>query len=119
VDDNVFNILVLETLLSTAFKLNAADRALNGQEAVDACLARSRPYDLIFMDLNMPIKDGLEASSEILQIFPDCHIIALTAYNTDVFKEKCYAIGMRGFLTKPVSEERLGQLLRERGFIQS
>ena len=76
VDDNVFNIIALELILKEKFKIKN-DKALNGQLAIDKVIERmspcqscgySRSYKLIVMDCNMPIVDGLEATTAILNL---------------------------------------------------
>lgn len=92
VDDNVFNVMTLKMVLEAQFNLQA-DKSMNGLEALEAVGKRKEhPYKLIFMDCNMPVMDGLEATSKILELFisdpsysgrPAPYIVALTAYNTD------------------------------------
>ena len=85
------------------------------------------------MDCNMPIMDGFQASVQIrdmifqhnyafLQQRPLLRIeapqiVALTAYNTDAFKEKCFSAGMAKFLTKPMNVDKLKAVLRDLGLI--
>jgi CheY-like chemotaxis protein len=73
VDDNMFNLIPLELLLEEMFDISV-DKAMNGQEAV-SCFIKNlsktccdKKYKLIFMDLNMPIMDGYEATRQILSI---------------------------------------------------
>ena len=67
------------------------------------------PYDIIFMDCNMPILDGFQASTQIKELYAAKkikhypYICALTAYTTGVFRTKCFNSGMRNYLSKPVS----------------
>ena len=131
VDDNIFNILALETILSNK-NVGLTERALNGQEAVNlvqkrldyykskpcTCTGRSThraDYQLIFMDCNMPVMDGFEATRRILQMSPTAKIVTLTAYSTEEFRSKCQEAGMLEFLTKPINEEKLSQLLLDVG----
>ncbi len=90
--------------------------AENGQRAVEFC-ARER-YDLILMDVQMPIMDGLAATREIRKHEePDRHvpIIALTASAMTDELERCIAAGMDGLLTKPLEPLRLGETLARHG----
>jgi two-component system, sensor histidine kinase len=118
VDDNIFNVVTLQTILEFTHSLRS-DKATNGKEAVDLvrrrlemdqrnpciCPLRRSNYKLIFMDCNMPIMDGFQATQEIRKMLPPSTpvcIAALTAYTTENFKEKTFASGMDYFLTKPV-----------------
>jgi two-component system, sensor histidine kinase and response regulator len=67
------------------------------------------------MDCNMPVMDGFEATRRILEMSPNAKIVALTAYSTEDFRSKCQEAGMIEFLTKPLNEEKLSQLLLEVG----
>jgi CheY-like chemotaxis protein len=84
--------------------------ASDGKEAV-AAVAR-QDFDAVFMDVEMPIMDGLAATAEIRQLETPLNkhtpIIALTS-TTD--REKCLAAGMDGFAAKPLNSERLQQLV--------
>jgi two-component system, sensor histidine kinase len=88
--------------------------AANGEEAVRA--ASSRPFDLVLMDLHMPVLDGLGATRAI-RCMPDASIstlpiVALTADALDETRERCLVAGMNDFLTKPVSPQKLATSLR-------
>ena len=110
-EDNLVNQKVLMRLLQRLGY--AADLATNGQEAVTALQARA--YDVIFMDLQMPVMDGLDAARLIrssLERQP--YIIALTAAATPEDREQCLAVGMNDFVTKPATAESIRQAL-ERG----
>jgi signal transduction histidine kinase/ActR/RegA family two-component response regulator len=85
-----------------------ADWAKNGREAVD--MALSNEYDLIFMDLQMPELDGIEATYEIRDQLPvreQPYIVALTANALGETREACQDAGMNDFVTKPVTMEEL------------
>jgi two-component system, sensor histidine kinase len=88
--------------------------AADGEEAVRA--ASSRPFDLVLMDLHMPVLDGLGATRAI-RALPDpgistLPIVALTADALDETRERCLVAGMNDFLTKPVSPQILASCLR-------
>ena len=129
VDDNVFNIMTLQTILEISLKLKS-DKALNGKLALDlikkrieenkrepcSCSRKRANYKLIFMDCNMPVMDGFQATQEIRNLLLDkddsIHIVALTAYTTEDFEKKCLNIGMDTFLTKPVSDTKILKLIK-------
>lgn len=113
-EDNRTNRLVIEKLLSGAVR----DIRFwsNGQEAVDGYL-EARP-DIIFMDISMPLKGGLAATSEIRALerqhgLPPCVIIALTAHAMVEDRDRAIAAGMDGFLTKPIRRTELTGFLNE------
>jgi signal transduction histidine kinase/ActR/RegA family two-component response regulator/HPt (histidine-containing phosphotransfer) domain-containing protein len=86
----------------------------NGQEALQA--ARSRRFDVVLMDLHMPVLDGVGATRAI-RALPDpaistLPIVALTADAFPETRERCLVAGMNDFLTKPVSPQKLAASLR-------
>ena len=110
VEDNEVN----QSLLKQLFKQWQLrfDLAQNGEEAIT--LLRSRKYDLILMDIQMPVMDGYTATTEIRQVLNlDTPIIAMTAHALSGEREKCLGLGMNGYISKPVHEEDLFQLIQE------
>lgn len=84
----------------------------NGSEAVTAY--QQLPYDLIFMDCNMPVMDGFDATRQIRRLEGDRRhvpIIAMTASALQGDREKCLAAGMDDFISKPLRLQQLGQLV--------
>lgn len=80
--------------------------AKNGVEAVKAW--QTQPFDLIVLDIQMPLKNGFEVTSFIReQPGGNVPILALTADNSPSEKTKCLEAGMNGCLSKPVSKEVL------------
>ena len=109
-EDNDSNFLLLETLLSdTEIK---TIRAGNGIEAVELC--KSNPQiDLVLMDIKMPKMNGYEATKLIKKLRPYLPIIALTAYSTDVDKNKAFASGCSDFISKPTKRDLLLSKINE------
>ena len=111
------NILVAEDndsnfqLVKKILKDNDLDRAITGAEALEK--ARNNSYDLIFMDMRMPVMDGLEATFLIRQFDEDIPIIALTANAFDSDKEAALAVGCNHFMTKPLKKKELMKLLSD------
>ena len=101
VEDNVFN-----RMLATIFLTNAGievHEAPNGQLAVD--LARTQPYDMILMDVQMPVQNGYQATAQLRQdLGLTTPIVALTANAIVGERDKCLAAGMNDYLTKPFEE---------------
>ncbi len=101
VEDNIMNQTVA---LSTFGVLGYyADVADNGQHALDKL--QEKAYDIIFMDLQMPLMDGLEATRQIRANYKEKppYIIALTANALESDYEQCMAVGMNDFLSKPIN----------------
>jgi CheY-like chemotaxis protein len=109
-DDNAVNQqLALALLKKMGYR---ADVATNGAEVLEA-LAR-RPYDVVLMDVEMPVMDGLEASRRINQDWPAGQrprIIAVTANAMQGDRETCLAAGMDDYLSKPIRAEELAAAL--------
>lgn len=107
VEDNKINQEIILGLLEDS-GINI-DIANNGKEAVDKF--KEKKYQLIFMDIQMPIMDGYEASKLIREINKDIPIIALTANAMAEDIEKTKAIGMNEHLNKPIDVEKLYETL--------
>ncbi|VVB64255.1 Chemotaxis protein CheY [uncultured archaeon] len=88
-----------------------ADTVLNG---IDVLLAlKHKQYDLILMNVGLPVMDGLEATRQIRKLFRNGpKIIAVTAYALPGMKQKCLEAGMDDFIIKPVRLDELGTVLR-------
>ena len=102
VEDDQVNQTISKHILSN---LGASvDVANDGLEALD--LASSLPYDVVFMDCQMPNMDGFDATKEIRsrEVDKDARvpIIALTAYATEGIEDKCLSVGMDDYMSKPV-----------------
>lgn len=97
VDDISFNTMVAEQMLANA---NAtSDNATNGVEAVEKI--KQNKYDLVLMDIQMPVMDGIEATQQIRAFNQTIPIIALTASSEPEIISETKDIGMNGFLMKP------------------
>lgn len=107
-EDNIVNQKVMYRMLK---KLGyRAEVAANGLEVLEAM--KESPYDVILMDVRMPMMDGLEATRFIRHTWPDCpKIIALTAYALKGDREKCLEAGMDDYLAKPVKMDDLAAML--------
>lgn len=99
-EDHPVNQKLLLTMLRT--RGYTADLAENGRRALEAVL--TEPYDLVFMDVQMPLMSGLTATARIRQQAPLAHqpyIAAVTAYVRNEDRERCFAVGMDDFIGKP------------------
>lgn len=110
-EDNLVNQKVISRQIEN-LGFNA-DIVTNGQEALDAY--SSGKYSLIFMDCQMPVKDGYTATSEIRQRENDdskhIPIIALTASAIQGDREKCIAAGMDDYISKPTNQQAIGEII--------
>ncbi len=103
VDDARDNLVLVEMYLrGTECILTFAS---NGKEAWELC--QKNEYDLILMDIQMPVMDGLEATENIRKLGRTCPIIALTAYTTKVEYDRCIKSGCNDALIKPISKNNL------------
>lgn len=113
-EDNPTNVYI-----SSQYLLSAGHQVVhveNGREAVRK--ASESPFDVILMDISMPEKDGLEATSEIRRFAGpnrDTPIVALTAHAVGGTLERVRASGMNDYLTKPIGRERLLSTVRRHG----
>jgi two-component system sensor histidine kinase/response regulator len=106
VEDNHVNQLVARGMLSkTGLDLDIRE---NGADAVSA--VQSKPYDLVLMDVQMPIMDGLEATREIRRlggVYSELPIIAMTANVLESDAQNCLAAGMDAHIGKPINKQEL------------
>lgn len=112
VEDNAVNQQVAIGLLGMMGC--SVDMAANGAEAID--IWRNNPYDLILMDIEMPVMDGIAAMSairekEIIQQLPYTPIVAVTANAMDGDRELYLSRGMDDYLSKPYSRQSLHKML--------
>ncbi|GAB3874195.1 hypothetical protein GCM10028824_27060 [Hymenobacter segetis] len=104
VEDIALNQLLMKTLLEDfGFEMEVAG---NGQIAIDKM--RTTHFDIVLMDLQMPVMNGFDATEYIrTQLHSKVPIIALTADVTTVDVEKCKAVGMNDYISKPIDDKLL------------
>jgi CheY-like chemotaxis protein len=116
VEDEAVNKMLAQRMLS---KLGfSPDFANHGEEAIVA--AKASPYDIILMDLHMPVIDGFEATTAIRDwerrqsgSRKPAKIVAFTACVTEDIRRRCAAVGMDEFIGKPATLERLREVIGE------
>ena len=113
VEDNTINMFLAKTLVKKMLPNGTIYEAFNGAEAIEQF--KNNPLDLILMDVQMPIKNGYEASTEIriLEKKSRIPIIALTAGIMLGEKEKCFEFGMDDYLSKPIIYNELEAVLKK------
>jgi CheY-like chemotaxis protein len=120
VDDQPINTLILSEFCS---RINIkSDTVDNGEKAIHKCLEQQHKscwdgYELILMDLNMPVMDGFCASENILnlkknrKLSSSLEIVAVTAFASEEQKDKCLKSGINKFWSKPISFDNLKKLI--------
>ena len=111
-DNHINQRVMLATLAHMG--LNHVEVANNGQEALDALIKNH--YDLILMDVSMPVMDGFTATQTIrgdAELYSPTPIIAMTAHAIAGDRERCLAAGMDDYIAKPVDQMELTRLLQK------
>jgi CheY-like chemotaxis protein len=107
VDDNEINIRVAQTIFSNlGYKIDVAG---NGNEAVEK--VKDHVYDIVFMDLVMPDRDGIQATVEIRGLGYQMPIVAMTATAHIKSKTKAISSGMNDYMVKPVKTDSIRGIL--------
>ena len=99
-EDNDSNYILMTYILKKHYEY---ERARNGQEAVE--MVKNGQFDLVLMDIKMPVMDGLEATKQIKEINRDLPIIAVTANAFDSDRQLAFDVGCDDFLSKPISSD--------------
>ena len=122
-----YNILIVEDdFASRKFMMNFmsaygdCDGTVDGMEAVEAymmALEDEQPYDLICLDVMMPVMDGITAAKHIRKLKREdagsVLILAITAQVSEENARKCLDAGMDGYIPKPIDARKLGMMLRK------
>ncbi|MDD2986111.1 PAS domain S-box protein [Flavobacterium sp.] len=111
VEDNNINALLAKTLLKKIMPNAKISGVSNGLEALEKF--QESPFDIIFMDIQMPVMNGYEATEEIRKLSngKTVPIIALTAGTVVGEKEKCLNIGMNDYVSKPIIKGSLEEII--------
>ena len=112
VEDNPVNQELAKMILTKGgYQVEVAN---NGKEAVEKYTASSRGFDLIFMDVQMPEMDGMDATKAIREKgFKTIPIVAMTALAMKGDREKCLEAGMNDYIMKPIKRERVFEILEK------
>lgn len=113
VEDNSMNQLIIKTILT---KLGyECEIAQHGEEALQIMNNKPNHFSIIFMDIHMPVMDGITATKELSNRYQTslAPIVAMTANVMSKDKEECFNAGMSDFITKPISTEQVKRVLRK------
>ncbi|MCL2046796.1 MAG: LytTR family DNA-binding domain-containing protein [Oscillospiraceae bacterium] len=107
-DDDAGMRLVLRGIIESMDGMQLVGEAEDGAEAVRCCL-ELKP-DVVFMDVQMPIMDGVSAMGEIMEVLPDTIVVFCTAYSE--YMQDAFAVYAADYLIKPFKTDRVRQTLR-------
>lgn len=107
VEDNEINATVLATMLNTLGM--TAEVAENGQQALD--IMQTGRFDIILMDLQMPVMDGFAATEALRKRGTSCPIVAVSANSDSATRLRCIELGMNDFVAKPIDMHALKEKL--------
>ncbi len=106
-DDNINQMVISKMLKRKKYDIDTAN---NGLEAVDMCC--NKKYDLILMDIQLPVLDGIEATKRIREDRnKDTPIVALTAFALKGDRERFISMGMNEYISKPVDMNKLLEIV--------
>ena len=109
--DDETHIRMLMKRVFMSMNCEIAGEAKNGSEAVE--LFRKEKPDMMFLDINMPIKTGIEALKEIITEFPDAFVVMLTSVADMESVEKCIDAGAANYIRKDTPLNELKEIVKE------
>ncbi|MCP4216839.1 MAG: response regulator [bacterium] len=110
-EDNPINRKLIGSLLTWAgYRMTPVE---NGREAVEVFRAHPTLFDLILMDVQMPLMDGLEATKEIRRMGASTPIISMTASSMPGDREKCMEAGMNDYISKPIRRDKTLETIKK------
>ena len=110
-DDQVIACEGLQAILSTAPDIEVVGIAHDGAQAVD--LVPETQPDLVLMDLKMPVMNGIQATRQIRERYPQVHVLVLTTYDDDEWVFDAIRGGAAGYLLKDTPREKLIEAIRD------
>jgi signal transduction histidine kinase/CheY-like chemotaxis protein len=112
VEDNLINRMIMRRLLEKE-GFEEIEEAENGRVALDHCIHSDSPYDVIFMDIQMPVMDGLTAMKKIRELndYETCRIVALTGYKSEEDRQNLINSGFDRYISKPYHQKILSDYI--------
>ena len=107
VDDHKLVSKALENLISFNVNFRVKMNCFNGQDFMDQLRTTTDHPDVVLMDINMPIKNGIEATQEVSKEFPNIKVIALTMEDNETTIIRMLKAGAKGYLLKDMSPDIL------------
>jgi len=107
VDDNADICAIMALILK--FQGYTVTTACNGQEAIEK--VREHPFDVILMDIRMPIMDGVESCKRIKKMRPEAVVVMMTAYAVEDLVQEALREGAYGVFYKPVDIDKIVELI--------
>lgn len=111
VDDSPAALRAMSAVVARQPNLALVGEATNGQEALN--LARTVRPDLVLVDLEMPVMDGLQATARLHQDCPAARVVVVTVHNTESICRLCLQRGASGFIAKGSFKEELPRVVSE------
>ena len=110
VDDHILIREVIRTFLETTPDIQVVATAENGIEAITA--TREHRPDVVIMDISMPHMDGLEATRQILNDFPNTRVVMLSSHDNPVYLRNALEAGANGYVVKDAITNELLEAIR-------
>jgi nitrogen-specific signal transduction histidine kinase/ActR/RegA family two-component response regulator len=109
-DEETLRRVMEQMLVRMGYRVTTA---MGGEEALSIFRKDLHAFDLLITDMTMPQMTGTELAEQVLALRPHMPVILLTGYSEDIDAEKAGALGIKGFLHKPVHFQKLDQLIRD------
>jgi two-component system NarL family response regulator len=104
-DDHALVREGLQRVLAEEPQIDVIGEAVNGKEAVE--FVKRRPVDVVLLDINMPVMNGIEACREIKRLRPEVSVVALTIHDQDEYIFEMIRSGVSGYVLKDISADKL------------
>ena len=109
VDDHEIFRTGLKMVLNKLRYVKVVGEASNGQEFLD--LIRLTPCDIVLMDIEMPVMNGIDATTQAVKEYPELKVIALTMFTEDDYIQSMMDAGVKGFLVKNINKDTLDKAI--------
>jgi len=111
VDDSPFMRLSLSNIFKKSSNIREIFQAANGVEALE--MYKNKRPELVTMDIDMPVMNGLDSANEIKSFDPKAKIVMVTSTDNTELREKVNKIGTIGYITKPFDPKRIHEIIEK------